>query len=924
MKRIVLFSLVLFPFFTNAQIYVDPTATGDQTGDSWENAFHRLENAIAEATTGAQIWVAEGIYFPAPIQEDDDGNFSYSATFLIDKDIEIYGGFSGNETFLEARDWNANPTILTGRIEHADRIYQVNSVVSITGVSNACMVDGFIIRDGKAIFGTNKFGGGILNYVANAGNTSSPTIKNCQFENNQAFSGGAIANIGKNGGAVNPLVINCKFINNRSTEKGGAIYNFSNNGTAGLIVNNTAFFSNTSEAGGAIYSNALSGNAVSYFSVCEFGNNRASRGGAIFNEVSGFFEGSTHLTNCEFNANHAAAGYGGAVYNNARLGFIKSEITNSIFSENTAGNYGGAMVNITVGGTCALVYNEVRFDENRANSGGAIYNYASGGNNNPTFISTTFYKNYAGTEGAAIYNFSNFNNLKAEILNCTFAKNSSSTRGASIFNKGDAWATLELNVLNSILWDNTITIKNESVVIATVSNSIVRGEEIPAGIVDLGNNFMNQNPGFISEDNGNLQLQPCSPAVDNALEIEFSALLETDFSQIRKIGMLDIGAYENQVERALLEIPNTLFTASYEYTDPQGWTHYYDCRNNILLLSLKKNGQDIGTIGDGTFKVDILTTPNYNSGMGTGISDASYVTSTSCYAMNRYWNVRPTHQPDGEINVRFYFSPQDVAEMIASSNYIDKIEDAYFFKLNNNENPLAKDVPVADFDEYAYDAVAASSTTWTKGVFQGFEFAEYMVSSFSGGGATTGAGISALPVEMIDFTGVEKKGGVALSWSTASEYNSMGFEIQHRVDGTDWEILAFKNSAGESTVQQNYEYQHAHVLSGVHYYRLRAIDFDATYEYSKVIAVNVDNEYFSTMLYPNPVFSSRTIRYNRAGAKLDMVLVYDAQGKEIFRKAEPDDEADELHLPQVLATGIYNVIFISGNQKEIKQLVVQE
>ena len=923
MKRIVLLQLVLFPFLTNAQIFVNPSATGNQTGTSWQHAYHHLESAIAVATTGSQIWVAEGKYFPVPIQDDDD-DFDRTASFNIDKDIEIYGGFSGNETFLEARDWKAHPTILAGRIKFDDEIYQVNNVVTITRVTNACLLDGFTIRDGNAIESEGRLGGGILNLSTGVGNTSSPTIKNCAFENNRAFKGGALANHAIDGGMANPLIINCLFEGNHATEKGGAIYNVSDNATANIVINSTNFSSNTSDKGGAYYSYASNGNAINYFSQCEFGNNRASRGGSIFNEVSGLFEGSTHLADCNFTSNHADQGYGGAIYNNARSGFIKSEITNCQFSENTAGNYGGAMVNIAVGGTCELMYNNVRFDRNRANTGGGVYNYASGGTNKPTFISTTFFQNQANSEGAAMYNFAGFQKLDVNISNCTFAKNNSGAGGASIYNKGDSWAELNVNIVNAILWDNGVVLKNESLVNATIGNSFVRGDRLPEGATDAGNNFIDYDPGFVNEAAGDLRLTPCSPAIDNAKEIELPVLVETDFNLERKVGSLDIGAFENQVSRQLLETPNALFTASYEYTDPQGWTHYYDCRNNVLLLSLKKNGQHIGTIGDGTFKVDIVTTPSYSTGMGTGITDASYVTSTSCYAMNRYWNVRPTHQPEKEVSVRFYFSAQDVAEMIASSNYINGIEDAYFFKLNNNENPLAKEVPVADYNEYAYSESAPTATTWTKGDFQGFEYAEYMVSSFSGGGATTGTNVSALPVEMIDFKGVEKKGGVALSWRTASEYNSMGFEIQHRTDGKDWEILGFRNSAGESRVVRGYEFKHQHVLPGVHYYRLRAVDFDASYEDSKVIAVNVNNEYFTTMIYPNPVSTTRTIHYNRAGGTLDLVTVYDAQGKEIFRKAGLDDQEDEFNLPQVLPVGVYNVVFISGNNTEIKQLVVQE
>ena len=184
--------------------------------------------------------------------------------------------------------------------------------------------------------------------------------------------------------------------------------------------------------------------------------------------------------------------------------------------------------------------------------------------------------------------------------------------------------------------------------------------------------------------------------------------------------------------------------------------------------------------------------------------------------------------------------------------------------------------------------------------------------------------MSALPVEMVNFRGVEKDQGVQLTWSTASEFNSLGFEIQHRTDGEDWEILGFRNSSGNSTTLKHYDYKHQKALPGVHYYKIRAIDLDATFEDSKIISVNVSNEHFSTLIYPNPVTNTNVIRYNRAGGSLDLVVVYNAQGQEIYRENNLDDIEDDIELPYILAVGVYNVVFYSGQKSEIKQLIVQE
>ncbi len=923
MKRIILLVIVLFPILTSAQIYVDQNASGDQSGTSWTNAYKHLGTAIEAAATGDQIWVAKGRYFPFDFETQDADFFNWRYTFLINKDIEVYGGFEGTETFLEARNPADHPTILTGKYSEDDDKLIVNSVVTFSNISNAAILDGFTIKRGNAREGLKR-GGGILITAESAGVSASPIIRNCIIQNNKAMSGAGIACVSELGGMVSPVFVNCNIGNNIATDQGGAVHSYADGSNITLVFENSTFSNNRSQEGGAVSLVDEKANLNAYFTRCTFEGNRATKGGAVYNYIEGVLTLDPQFTDCEFISNHADQGYGGAIYNYAKGGFLNLSLNNSIFDGNTTSNYGGAIANVTTGGSSTPTISGCSFYNNMANQGGAIYNYGNGGTTNPKIISTTFYKNTAQSEGGSMMNFGYGEVLKVEIANCTFAKNESMSNLGSIVNKGDSWADLQVEVINSILWDEGVGMVNQLPLVVTAGNNIIKGTELPAHTTDLGNNYLNYDPEFLDIENGNLKLSACSPAVDNGQEISFTSVTEDNDGNDRKVGNLDIGALESQVERGLLDDPNTLFTADHEYTDPQGWTHYYDCGQNVLLLSLKKNGQNIGNLGDGNFRVEILTTPEYKSGRGTEITDASFVSSSSCYAMNRYWNVKATDQPNAPVGVRFYFSEQDILEMIGSSNYINSIEDAYFFKLNNNENPRATEVEISDYQEYVFDPVEATETTWTKGLFQGFEYAEYVVSSFSGGGATTGASVSALPVEMVSFKGVEKKDAVQLTWSTESEFNSLGFEIQHRTDGEDWEILGFRKSSGNSSTLKKYEFKHQNALPGVHYYKLRAVDNDASFEDSKIISVNVSNEHFSTLIYPNPVTNTNVIRYNRAGGSLDLVVVYNAQGQEIYRENNLDDVEDDIELPQMLAVGVYNVVFYSGQNSEIQQLIVQE
>ena len=113
LKQITLFILVFTTFFTpihaeTLHVNANSTATSPD-GSTWANAYQSLRDALFSATADDEIWVAQGTYFPS--DTDDRG-----AAFNVQEGAEIYGGFTGNETLREQRDWTLHPTILSGDI----------------------------------------------------------------------------------------------------------------------------------------------------------------------------------------------------------------------------------------------------------------------------------------------------------------------------------------------------------------------------------------------------------------------------------------------------------------------------------------------------------------------------------------------------------------------------------------------------------------------------------------------------------------------------------------------------------------------------------------------------------------------------------------------------------------------------------------
>jgi len=120
-------------------IYVDDDAEGADCGISWDNAYRELSSALKRARQcgGEEVWVAEGTYHPAPAEE----------TFELVEGVGLYGGFAGDETSRQQRDWAANVTVLSGDTDN-DGTPDVSYVVTASDINEA-IVDGFTIKYGR-------------------------------------------------------------------------------------------------------------------------------------------------------------------------------------------------------------------------------------------------------------------------------------------------------------------------------------------------------------------------------------------------------------------------------------------------------------------------------------------------------------------------------------------------------------------------------------------------------------------------------------------------------------------------------------------------------------------------------------------------------------------------------------------------------
>lgn len=328
-------------------IYVDIAASGADDGSSWADAFTDLQDALATATSGDEIWVAEGTYTP----DASDRAVSFA---LVDE-VDLIGGYATGgvagpdpalyETILSG---DLNGDDLPDFVNNGENSFHVVTAVGYwpVGVSSQTVINGFVITGGNANEAgfLDERGGGILNLG------SSPSIVNTTIRHNAALLGGGVFNLQRSSPSITDSTISF----NSATSFGGGI---GNNDFSNPTITNTVISHNAAgNSGGGI---SVVNNSLVTLIDSTISHNTANRGG-----------GMEHF-------------------------LASSNITNSVISHNTATDSGGAIRN----SDSSLTVTNTLIANNTASEGGAIWNELT----SPSITNSTIVNNTADT-GGAIYN----------------------------------------------------------------------------------------------------------------------------------------------------------------------------------------------------------------------------------------------------------------------------------------------------------------------------------------------------------------------------------------------------------------------------------------------------------------------------------------------------------------------------------------
>ncbi|MBK7228592.1 MAG: T9SS type A sorting domain-containing protein [Ignavibacteriales bacterium] len=146
---------------------------------------------------------------------------------------------------------------------------------------------------------------------------------------------------------------------------------------------------------------------------------------------------------------------------------------------------------------------------------------------------------------------------------------------------------------------------------------------------------------------------------------------------------------------------------------------------------------------------------------------------------------------------------------------------------------------------------------------------------------------SPLPVELSSFSASTIGSTVKLSWRTETEVNNYGFDVERsekqEARSGVWEKIGFVNGNGNSNSPKDYSFEDKTVTAGKHSYRLKQIDNDGQFEYSKTIEVDfgAPKKFELSQNYPNPFNPTTTIRFNLPETGNVKLILYNILGQEI-------------------------------------------
>ncbi|WP_031529664.1 choice-of-anchor Q domain-containing protein [Dyadobacter crusticola] len=552
-----------------------------------------------------------------------------------------------------------------------------------------------------------------------------------------------------------------------------------------------------------------------------------------------------------FTITSGSADTGGGMLNNRAYPLIN----HCVFKANHADTWGGGIYNIGPGTT--LVANSL-FYQNTAQSGAAAFSYQDA---KPRFVNVTITDNAAYQNGGAVHNYQD---SETELINTIVWGNTQSAGSSQLYTIGAGSSKVYFSVVEG-------------------GEAAIIGDKTVVGITS-------SDPLFTDAPNGNFSLQGCSPAVNIGTANVLSGLLGDLAGNERLYGIVDAGAYEYQAD---IPIGADRLAAN----------------GNVTGVNIEAGKlYEIQVTGDNCRSVAAIESKGASPLSGnvtiTTWIDSQVNTDKGAPYVQRHYDISPT-------------SEAKTATAIVTLYYTQAEFDAFNSQISSNRIPSEpQDVAGrANLRVYQYHGSAEGGSgpgSYTEGVtaidpadtdiqwdygFQRWKVS-FEVTGFSG--FFIGSVSSPLPVKLVSFTGKFRDNKTAaLEWRVAEQQNIVAYIVEYSSDGKRFAQIA--SVKANDLTQTIYQYEDAQLHTGkAAYYRLKILEADGSFAFSKVIAVKLAE---STELVVYPVPAKDMIWVKAAGLAGSEMQIISKAGV-VIKKISVASDTQQIDI-STLQTGIY-------------------
>jgi hypothetical protein len=182
-----------------------------------------------------------------------------------------------------------------------------------------------------------------------------------------------------------------------------------------------------------------------------------------------------------------------------------------------------------------------------------------------------------------------------------------------------------------------------------------------------------------------------------------------------------------------------------------------------------------------------------------------------------------------------------------------------------------------------------------------------------------------LPLQLGNLTAVRQRNTIQLNWETLSELNTSHFVIERSTDGQRFTAIGQLAAMGNSQSKLAYQYPDAQPAAGINFYRLKMVDLDGAFTYSRVIAVKNEEGIITLQLFPNPTTDVLQLQIPSTEKTTASIAIADMNGHVLQSNSislVEGNNASSISVRQ-LTPGMYQLIITRGEVKQTKTFIKQ-